>query len=180
MTAIVAVLGSATPPGRLRRAVVEALDRSASASTLFDLAEHPLPFAGAGEVQSEVLDAVAAADAVLLASPVYRGTYTGVLKNLLDLLPVPALQGKPVAIVAMGATDHHSLGVDWHLRDVLAWFGAVVVPTSVYLTSRDFTDGTPSTRAATDLDATLTALAALARSLPEALGPTPLAARARG
>ena len=65
------------------------------------------------------------ADAVILASPVYRGSFTGALKNLLDHLPIEALTGKPVGIVAMGATNHHYLGVDWHLRDVLAWFGAI-------------------------------------------------------
>jgi predicted DNA repair protein MutK len=44
---IAAVIGSITPPGRLRRAVAEALERAEAPSTLIDLAEHPLPFAGA-------------------------------------------------------------------------------------------------------------------------------------
>jgi FMN reductase len=176
---IAAVVGSVTPPGRLRRAVAEALDRAAAPSTLLDLAEHPLPFAGTGTPDSPVLDAIAEADAVLLATPVYRGTFTGALKNLLDLLPVETLQGKPVAIVAMGATDHHSLGADWHLRDVLAWFGAVAAPTGVYLTSRDFEDGAPSARAERGLDDLLAGLIALAGALPAQLGPPPLAARPR-
>ena len=51
----------------------------------------------------------------------------------------------------MGATNHHYLGVDWHLRDVLAWFGAIVVPTSVYLSSSDFVDGNLSEEAQRDL-----------------------------
>jgi FMN reductase len=176
---IAAVVGSVTPPGRLRRAVAEAIDRAAAPSTLIDLAEHPLPFAGTGTPDALALDAIAEADAVLLATPVYRGTYTGALKNLLDLLPVEALQGKAVAIVAMGATDHHSLGADWHLRDVLAWFGAVVAPTGVYLTSRDFEDGAPSARAEHTLDELLAGLLALAGALPTQLGPPPLAARPR-
>lgn len=180
MTAIAAIVGSATPPGRLRRAVAEALGRAEAATALFDLAEHPLPFAGAAPVEAPVLDAIATADAVMLATPVYRGTYTGVLKNLLDLLPVEALTGKPVAIAAMGATDHHHLGPDWHLRDTLAWFGAVTLPTSAYLTSRDFADSVPTARAAADLDALLATLTAFAEHLPRALGPQPLAARARG
>ena len=95
--------------------------------------------------------AIAAADAVLLASPVYRASFTGALKNLLDLTPVEALRAKPVGIVAMGATLHHYLGVDWQLRAVLAWFGALVVPTSVYLESGHFQDGQladPAARAA--------------------------------
>ncbi|MDA0184141.1 NAD(P)H-dependent oxidoreductase [Solirubrobacter phytolaccae] len=178
---IVAIIGSATPPGRLRRAVAEALDRSPAETQLFDLAEHPLPFAGSAHFEAPILDAVATADAVLLATPVYRGTYTGVLKNLLDLLPVEALQGKPAAIAAMGATDHHSLGPDWHLRDTLAWFGALTLPTSAYLSSRDFTDGVPGDRGVAELDELLAGLAALADALPEGvtLGPAPLAARAR-
>jgi hypothetical protein len=64
------------------------------------------------------------ARAVVFAAPVYRASYPGVLKNLLDLLPVEALRAKPVGILAMGASAHHYLGVDTHLRAVLAWFGA--------------------------------------------------------
>jgi NAD(P)H-dependent FMN reductase len=79
---------------------------------------------------ARVVGAIAEADVVLLASPVYRASFTGALKNLLDLTPVEALRAKPVGIVAMGATLHHYLGVDWQLRAVLAWFGALVVPTS--------------------------------------------------
>jgi FMN reductase len=176
---IAAVLGSVTPPGRLRRALGEALARAGDEHVLLDLAEHPLPFAGAGAHDAPVLDALARADAVLLATPVYRGTYTGTLKNLLDLLPVEALRGKAVALAAMGATDHHSLGADWHLRDVLAWFGALALPTSVYLTSADFAAGIPGERAERALDQLLAGLIALSDAIPTELGPPPLAAGRR-
>ena len=92
-----------------------------------------------------------AAEGVVFASPVYRGSFTGALKNLLDHLPIESLAGKPVGIIAMGATQHHFLGVDWHLRDVLAWFGAMVVPTSAYLVSADFVDGELTESAKQDL-----------------------------
>ena len=179
MTTVAAILGSATPPGRLRRSVADALERCPAATELFDLAEHPLPFAGSVPADAPILDGVATADAILIATPVYRGTYTGVLKNLLDLLPVESLCGKAVAIAAMGASDHHYLGPDWHLRDTLGWFGAVALPTSVYLNSRDFEDGVPSSRAAGELDELLTGLVSLADALPRALGPKPLAVRVR-
>ena len=111
--------------------------------------------------------ALAAADVVLLASPVYRATFTGALKNLLDLTPLEALRGKPVGIVAMGASPHHYLGVDWHLRAVLAWFGALVAPTSVYLESAHFKDGRLADAGALaalgDLVAALLAMAGLPR-----------------
>ena len=58
----------------------------------------------------------------------------------------------------MGATNHHYLGVDWHLRDVLTWFGAIVVPTSVYLSSSDFVDGNLSDEAKRDLSSLVEAL----------------------
>src|SRR4029077_12954212 len=73
--------------------------------------------------------------------PVYRASFPGVLKNLLDITPVEALQNKPVGIVAMGGSPHHYLAVDSQLRAVLAWFGALVAPTGVYVTGGDFRDG---------------------------------------
>jgi FMN reductase len=185
---LVAVLGSATPPGRLRRAVAEALDRfdpgEAGEARLIDLAEVRIAAADGrppeqlGDDTGAVLAAIADADAVLLATPVYRGSLTGVLKNLLDQVPVEALERKRVAIVAMGASDHHFLGAERHLRDVLAFFGAAVLPVAAYLTSADFEDGAPSAAAAAELDALLAELAA---APPSASGERlrPLLARQR-
>jgi FMN reductase len=106
---------------------------------------------------------------------------TGALKNLFDLLPVPALEGKVVALAAMGASDHHFLGAERHLRDVLSFFGALVTPVSVYLTGADFaaSSGIPSERAVAALDELIAGAAALAARTREdtPLGPSPLAAR---
>ena len=113
----------------------------------------------------------------MLATPVYRGSLTGSLKNLLDHVPVEALEGKAVGIAAMGATQHHYLGADRHLRDVLAWFGAVVAPVGSYLSSADFVDGAPSPGAAAELDALL---ADTLRLSTGALSLRPLAARRPG
>jgi FMN reductase len=189
VTAVLAVVGSATPPGRLRRAVAEACDRVAPPATagLVDLADVRVapadgrPPDALGDDTAAVLDRIAAADAVLLATPVYRGSMTGVLKNLLDHVPVEALRGTPVGIAAMGATDHHFLGAERHLRDVLAFFGALVAPVAVYLTSKDFTEGAPGERAAGDLDDLVATLVALAGAVPPAATerPPPLLARRR-
>jgi FMN reductase len=161
VSSLVAIVGSATPPGRLRRAVAAALDRASAAGAdvdLIDLAERALapadgrPPAELTDDTASVVDAIAAADAVLLATPVYRGSLTGVLKNLLDHVPVEALERKPVAIVAMGASPHHYLGAERHLRDVLSFFGADVLPVAGYLTSADFAAGEPTAGAAAELD----------------------------
>ena len=90
----------------------------------------------------------------------------------------PSLRGKPTGIVAVGASPHHFLGVESHLRDVLAWFGALVAPTSVYLTGSDFEDGRLREEPARALDALLGTLVLLGTAADEAaLGPPPLAAR---
>ncbi|MGE0057488.1 MAG: NADPH-dependent FMN reductase [Dehalococcoidia bacterium] len=187
MTRIAAVIGSVTPPGRLNGAVTAAIERAAAAGhdvDVIDLAAVTLDFADGRppadhkDDSARVIEALRNAEAVVLASPVYRGSYTGALKNLLDLLPVEALQSKPVAIIAMGATTHHYLGVDFHLRDVLTWFGALVAPTSVYLSSADFSEGKPSADAAQRLDQLVRTVAALAGATAGIeIAPLPLAAQ---
>jgi FMN reductase len=179
------LLGSATPPGRLHRAISSAAERAASrhaglTTTTFDLATLEIPFADGAPPTgdtAEVIDAVTSASAVLLASPVYRGSLTGALKNLIDHLPVASLRNTPTAIVTMGASDHHFLGADRHLRDILTFFGALVTPTSAYLTAGDFTDGLPSDAALTRLDQLIdTALLLAARAGDADFGPPPLGA----
>ncbi len=187
MTTIAAILGSVTPPGRLSSAISGALERAAASgdtTTLLDLGQMTLGFADGTPVEKltddtpKLVQTIQSADAVLLATPVYRATLTGALKNALDLLPIEALQGKPVGVVAMGATLHHFLGAESHLRDILGWFGAWQLPTGVYLSSADFAEGKLTPAAAEGLDELLAALMALAghsRALPA--GPAPLAAR---
>lgn len=189
MTRLVAVLGSATAPGRLHRALGEALARAGESGRadveLIDLGAVTIapadgrPADQLGDDTAATLAAIAGADAVVLATPVYRGSMTGTLKNLIDHVPTEALRGKPVAIVAMGASDHHYLGAERHLRDVLSFFGALVCPTAAYLTSRDFEDGAVADRAARELDELLSSALALAGAGLGPLGPDPLGARAR-
>jgi FMN reductase len=182
---LVVLLGSVTPPGRLHRALAAATGRAtarhpALSATTLDLATVSVAFADGrppqelGDDTARLVATVTAADAVLLATPVYRGSLTGALKNALDQLPVPALRDTPVAIASMGAADHHFLGADRHLRDILSFFGAVVTPTSAYLTSRDFTDGAPGEAALARLDAVIDAALALVGTGP--FGPPPIGA----
>jgi FMN reductase len=183
---LVAVLGSATPPGRLHRALAEAVERAQQDGVsveLIDLATRRIapadgrPPTALDDDTAATVEAIAGADAVVLATPVYRGSLTGTMKNLLDHVPIEALRDTPVAIVAMGASEHHYLGAERHLRDVLAFFGALIVPTAAYLCGRDFDDGVPSDGAARELDAVIGAALTLARAEIGPLGPAPLAAR---
>ena len=193
MSKLIAVLGSVTPPGRLLKAL-QAMTATARAAEptletdLLNLADVRIAFADGrppdayNDDTAAVVKRIVAADMVILASPVYRASFTGSLKNLLDQLPVEALMGKPCGIVAMGATAHHYLGVEWHLRDVLTWFGALVPPTGVYLSSADFVDGNLIESAGADLRDLATALIRLRTIAPASgtpFGPVPLSARRR-
>jgi FMN reductase len=193
MATIVGILGSVTPPGRSLKALEFAMraalqhEPTLEART-FNLADFKISFADGrppgqfGDDTAKIVDEIASAESVILASPVYRGSFSGVLKNLLDNVPVEALRSKPCGIIAVGATHHHYLGVDWHLRDVLAWFGALVAPTSVYLSSEDFPGGEPSDEARhelSELTATVLRLRAAVPPASRSLGPDPLAARRR-
>ena len=191
MKNLVAIVGSVTPPGDCsppppRCCKVPTTPDPEIATQLINLADRKIAFADGrppeqyGDDTAATVKLVTDADAVIIASPVYRGSITGALKNLLDHIPIDALMGKPVGIVAMGATTHHYLGVDWHLRDILAWFGAFVAPTSVYLSSADFVDGKISETALEEMlslaDAVIQ-MTKVAGTREHPLGPKPLAAR---
>ena len=64
--------------------------------------------------------AVASADGLVVATPVYKASFTGALKVLLDLLPERALAHKVVLPIASGGSPAHLLAVDYALKPVLA------------------------------------------------------------
>ena len=83
-----------------------------------------------------VADAVArleAADAVVLATPVYKAAYSGLLKTFLDLLPQHALAGKVVLPLATGGSMAHALALDYGLRPVLMSMAPAAVANAVFV-----------------------------------------------
>lgn len=88
-----------------------------------------------------VIDRVVAADALIVGTPMYRGGYTGRLKNLFDVLPNDALEGKPVGLVATGGTDHHYLAIEHELKPLVGFFRAYAVPGAVYANNGHFSEG---------------------------------------
>jgi FMN reductase len=184
------LVGAATPPGRLAAALDVAAEAVRAqhgdvAVGILNLADTPIeicdgrPLDAYGDATREAVARIAGAAAVLIGAPVYRASFPGVLKNLLDITPVEALQNKPVGIAAMGGSPHHYLAVDTQLRQVLAWFGALLAPAGVYLTGSDFRDGQLASQSArADLAALAKTLIVLSRQLdPSLLGPLPLAAK---
>ena len=89
-------------------------------------------FAHPAVVQATAL--VVSARAVVVATPVYKAAYSGVLKTLLDLLPQDGLAGKVVLPVATGGSPHHMLAIDYALRPVLQSLAARHILPGVFAT----------------------------------------------
>ena len=68
----------------------------------------------------ELIEAVSQADGLLIGTPVYKASFSGALKTLLDLLPERALHGKVVLPLATGGSIAHMLAVDYALKPVLS------------------------------------------------------------
>ena len=109
------------------RAVIDAAGLT-SACQLIDLSvlARRLLLAEPSPAVEEAIEQVMAADLVVVASPTYKGTYTGLLKVFLDRLPHRALAGTiALPLLVMGAPQH-ALAVEVHLRPLLVELGATV------------------------------------------------------
>lgn len=96
------------------------------------------------EVTSEVeaeLRAAETADLLIAATPVYRGSYTGLFKHFFDLVEQYALANKLVLLAATGGSDHHALALEHALRPLFGFFQAMTIPVAIFASAGDF-DGT--------------------------------------
>ncbi|MFF3608270.1 FMN reductase [Streptomyces sp. NPDC002463] len=99
---------------------------------------------------SAAIDAVTAADGLIVVTPVFAASYSGLFKSFFDVIDPDALTGKPVLTAATGGTARHSLALEHAVRPLFAYLRAVVVPTAVFAASEDwgsggdeYTDGLP-------------------------------------
>ena len=100
-----------------------------------DLPAQALLHADTGDAGVQrAIQAVASAQAIVIATPVYKAAYSGVLKAFLDLLPQDGLAGKVVLPIATGGTQSHMLALDYALRPVLHALAAKQVLTSIFAT----------------------------------------------
>jgi len=139
VTNLLAINSSPSHPSRTRAITELAIEleggrlldvRSIDAEALLLRRDHPS--------LDEARAAVAAAGIVLLATPVYRATYSGLLKVLLDLLPQDGLAGKACILAATARIPGHFLSLDTGLRAAVASVRGWSVPTVVYAVPEDF------------------------------------------
>lgn len=86
------------------------------------------------------LAAVEQADVLVVATPVYRGAYTGLFKHFFDFIHQDALVDKPILLAASGGSERHALVIDHQLRPLFSFFQARTLPLGIYATDQDFTD----------------------------------------
>ena len=108
---------------------------------LIDLATlAPELYTGAAEKVDAAVDLVTSASVLILATPVCKASYTGLLKSFLDLLPAGSLSGAVVVPVTISGSAAHRLLADIALRPVLAELGASVPTPPVALEEAELDD----------------------------------------
>lgn len=147
---VVGVSGSPTRPSRTTGLVQQVAgafaERVSGVATMIELA--PLltdlgsgPYRGdVGPAARAALEAVEAADLIVVGSPAYRATYTGLFKLFFDHIGQHALVDKPVVLTATGGSDRHALLVEHQMRPLFGFFQALTVPLGIFGNEGDFVD----------------------------------------
>jgi FMN reductase len=104
------------------------------------LADHLLTGFPTGALR-EAVDAVRAADGLVVVTPVFNASFSGLFKTFFDVLEEGSLEGTPVLVAATAGTARHSLVLDFALRPLFAYLRADVVPTGVVAASEDWGGG---------------------------------------
>lgn len=90
---------------------------------------------------AEAVRTVASSDLVVVASPTFKASYTGILKLFLDQFETgTGLGGVVVVPLMLGAAPHHAMAPEVFLRPVLVELGAIVATPALYLIDRTFTE----------------------------------------
>lgn len=134
MTSIVTVVGNPKAGSRTLTAATTLADSVAALlptpeQRVVDLAEIAPGLLAPWSLTPEAADAVAAvksADVLILATPTYKASFTGLLKLLLDTLPAGSLSRTVTIPLTVSAGPAHRHLADWQLRPVLGELGAVL------------------------------------------------------
>ncbi|GAB3435958.1 FMN reductase [Giesbergeria sinuosa] len=145
---VVAVSGSVQSPSRTL-ALIEQLVNTLGDAVPIEVQQIELgslaPLIGGAVSRAQLppvaqasVQAIESADVLIVASPVYRGSYTGLFKHLFDFVHHEALVDVPVLLAATGGSERHSLVIDHQLRPLFSFFQARTLPIGIYATERDF------------------------------------------
>jgi|SRR5699024_8599570 len=112
--------------------------------TLLNLADYDIQFSDGrnyidykGDTK-QVAETIMAADVLLIGTPIFQASIPGTLKNMFDLLPVNALEGKVVSIITTAGSEKHYLIPEQQLKPILGYMKANILQNYVFITDVDF------------------------------------------
>ncbi|MFF8188558.1 FMN reductase [Microbacterium sp. NPDC016588] len=86
----------------------------------------------------QMINTVVSADGVIVVTPIFSTSYSGLFKSFIDVLDPQALTGTPVLIGANAGTARHSLAINYAIRPLFTYLHANPVPTGVFAASSDW------------------------------------------
>ena len=98
------------------------------------------PLASYNNDTQTIIAKIIDADVIVIGTPVYQASITGVLKNLFDHLPTTALKSKVVGMVTTAGSKSHLLVTEYQLKPILAFFKALIATNNVFLHTSCFND----------------------------------------
>ncbi|MDQ3615039.1 MAG: FMN reductase [Actinomycetota bacterium] len=107
------------------------------------------------------LDTVLGAEGLIVVTPIFNASYSGLFKMFFDVLERGSLTGQPVLMAATGGTARHSLALEHALRPMFAYLQAMTVPTAVFAASQDWGAGGTTDALASRVDRAAAELAEL-------------------
>lgn len=134
---------------RLLQATIDELAKGGieARADVFELRDHAheitdnLLLGFAPPALESMINAVVSADALIVVTPIFSTSYSGLFKSFVDVLDVDALRGMPVLIGANAGTARHSLAIDYAIRPLFAYLHADAVSTGVFAASADWSGG---------------------------------------
>ncbi|AEF40614.1 CE1759 family FMN reductase [Hoyosella subflava] len=93
-----------------------------------------------GTKMTKAVEALAAADGIIAAAPVYKAATSGLFTSFFHVLDNDLLIAKPVVLAATAGTARHALVVDEQMRSLFAYLRTMTVPTSLFASSEDWSD----------------------------------------
>jgi FMN reductase len=142
------VVGNPKPRSRTLDVACAVANAAAAASGLDGDAELVVDLADLGpelldwssSAVRELVDAVGRCSLLVVASPTFKASYTGLLKCFLDWFATTGLAGVTTVPVMVGAGPAHALAVEVHLRPVLVEIGASLPTRGLYVLEQDLPD----------------------------------------
>jgi len=154
MPKVLGIVGSVSAPSKTEAAIEKALQAAKEEygveTEIISLAEYKIDTADSRKTAeytgdtAKALEKIFESDAYIIGTPAYRGSYSGALKNLFDLIPrgkwqsdKAPFENKALGFIGTGATDHHYLLINQELNPIASFFGAYSVG-GVYVNNAQF------------------------------------------